>query len=47
MICLEGSGKKYNFAGAIEKETIMNNTFATYYRFYFYFAGNGEAGSCV
>ena len=33
---------------SIKKEIIMSlNQFAYFYGFYFYFAGNCEAGSCV
>lgn len=46
-IYLAERNKYFTFAVVKQKTKIMNVTFASFYYFYFYFAGLCRAGSCV
>ena len=45
--CLFSSEKSYNFATENRKKDDMSKQYASFYYFYFYFAGHCEAGSRI
>ena len=45
--CLCSSRKSYNFAAENRKKDNMSKQYASFYYFYFYFAGHCEAGSRI